>query len=377
MEQLKNEYEYLVHLIKCALQDIQPFEKPPQLSFEKVYEYGKAHEVANIAFVSVQRLNMKPDADLYSRWKTAYAFSLQRHANQMDARKKIVDALDSASIRHVEVQGTVMKTLYPYPEWRMMSDIDFIIDKENLEKAELIIKDLGYKTKNSNGVEFSARGANNIVVEIHSDYFVTGTIYCDALTDAFSSSVQIDNTYSYRADDTAFYLYSILHCIKHYMHSGAGIRRMTDMYILREKLSAKIDEEYVSEVLSKNGFGGVVDEIFSVVDKWFCGVTPNGASSKAEEDIYKSNNHGTALMQIKKEYIKANSKEKRFFKLRKYVYLFFPSKERVYTSFPECEKRRLPLVACWVYRWFNVLSNAKKRKQAKRLLSNIRNTKIK
>lgn len=33
-----------------------------------------------------------------------------------------------------------MKRHYLHPEWRMMSDIDFIIDKENLDAAEYVMK---------------------------------------------------------------------------------------------------------------------------------------------------------------------------------------------------------------------------------------------
>lgn len=65
MKKFKNECKYLVHLIKCALQDKEPTEIPKNLSFDKVFEYGKEHEVANIAFVSVQRLHKKPKDDLY------------------------------------------------------------------------------------------------------------------------------------------------------------------------------------------------------------------------------------------------------------------------------------------------------------------------
>lgn len=51
MQKFKNEYEYLVHLIKCALRNLQPVENPKELSFDKALKYGKEHEVANIAFI--------------------------------------------------------------------------------------------------------------------------------------------------------------------------------------------------------------------------------------------------------------------------------------------------------------------------------------
>ena len=178
MEKIKkysNEYEYLIHLIKCAIHDNQPDEKPDALSFDKVFEYGKEHEVANIAFVSVQKLKSKPDNDLYKKWKMMYAFSIQRHAKQMHARNEMVEAFNHAQIRNVEVQGSRLKTLYPEPGWRMMSDIDFIIDIENLFHAEKILCDLGYNTKNVNDAEVDGFGANGIAIEIHTDFFHSNT----------------------------------------------------------------------------------------------------------------------------------------------------------------------------------------------------------
>lgn len=377
MRKFKSEYEYLVHLIRCALQDKQPIEKPDKLSFDKVFEYGKEHEVANIAFISIQRLHKKPNDDLYTKWKTVYAFSIQRHANQMNAREKIVDSLNKAAIRHVELQGTIMKTFYPYQEWRMMSDIDFIIDKENLDAAKSVMEELGYQTKNPNGVEIDAYGKNGIAVELHSDFFDPNSICYGTITDVFSSSSKIGDTYSNHADDTTFYLYNLLHCVKHYLQRGAGIRRIMDMYIMRIYLSDKVDWEYINNIILNSGYKSTVDEIFSIVDKWFFDVETETDFSKIEEHIYLSNNHGTTQVLLKNEYRRSNARGRCLFKMRKYIALIFPSKERIYKAYPFCKNHNIPLVISWCYRWINALGNSKKRKNAIKLLSEIKKTKVK
>ncbi len=269
MQKLKNEYEYLVHLKKCALRNLQPVEKPKELSFDKVLKYGKEHEVANIAFVSVENLHTKPNEEVYTKWKTVYAFSIQRHTNQMNACNKIVAALNNACIRHIEAQGTIMKRLYPHPEWRMMSDIDFIIDKENLNAAEEVMKKLGFETKNPNGVEVDAYGKNGIAVELHSDFFDPNSMCYGTISDAFSMATQTGNTYSYSISDTAFYLYNLLHCIKHYLQRGVGIRRIMDLYLMKEKLANRVDFQLIEKVLAENRYKDVANDLFAVADKWF------------------------------------------------------------------------------------------------------------
>ncbi len=377
MTTFKNEYEYLVHLVACALQDKQPAEKGENLSFDKVFQYGKEHEVANIAFVSVEKLKYKPNDELYIKWKTIYGLSVQRHINQMQARQTIVDALNTAEIRHVETQGTVMKTLYPYPEWRMMSDIDFIIDKENLLYAESVMQGLGYKTKNINDIEIDAYGENGIVVELHSMFFNPKSECYGSITDAFSTSSRIGNTYSYRLSDTMFYLYNLLHCVKHFVQYGAGIRRIMDMYIMRAKMIESVDKQFVNDVIDNSGYRAAVSEISSVADKWFLDVEVNHDISDIEELIFQSNNHGTQQVLIKNDYMKSNKKGEKFFKLRRVWSLIFPPKETIYKSYPTLKNKKTPIVFCWVYRWFVILTDSEKRKSANNHVSLIRKTKIK
>lgn len=370
MPKFKNEYEYLIHLVRCALRGEQAEEKPPELSFEKVFAYGKQHEVANIAFVALQQLKERPEAALYKQWKTFYAFSLQRHANQMHARDAIVDALNHAGIRNIEVQGTVMKTLYPHPEWRMMSDIDFIIDKENLGKADAVMQSLGYKTKQIRGVEIDAYGPYGIAVELHSDFFDARSEFYGTITDAFSMSEPSEDGLTYTANGTVFYLYNVLHCIKHHLRSGAGIRRMMDMYIINCALADCVDRAYVDRILTDNGCKAVCDEIFKLAFEWFGDGPTEEENEYMKQSVYLSGNHGAMPVFLNNEY--RTTKHKFLFKFRKRMRMFFPEKEDIYDAYPVCNKYRMPVAVCWVYRWFSVLLSQKKRKTAAEKLSEIR-----
>ena len=46
----EDEYDYLIHLVECAIYERTPCEMPSHLSFDQVFQYGKEHEIANIAF---------------------------------------------------------------------------------------------------------------------------------------------------------------------------------------------------------------------------------------------------------------------------------------------------------------------------------------
>ena len=49
------EYEYLLHLLRCAVHGAVPEPIPDGVSFEQVLQYGMKHEVANIAFLAVKK----------------------------------------------------------------------------------------------------------------------------------------------------------------------------------------------------------------------------------------------------------------------------------------------------------------------------------
>lgn len=383
MAEFKNEYEYLIHLIKCAIRDLEPEEKPQELSFEKVFKYGKTHEVANIAFVSLQKLNSKPDEEVYKAWKTFFAFSVSRHANQLAVRAQVTDALGGAGIRTLEAQGTVMKTLYPEPQLRMMTDIDFIIDKENLSHAEEIMKGLGYQTTASVGAdlelcEVDATAPDGTYVELHSDFFERDNTVCyGTISNPFNSAKLIDGSLCYRADDTAFYLYSLLHCIKHYAHRGCGIRRMLDMYIISEKLGGKIDAEYVNSVLEKSGLKETADEVFALAYKWFGDKCSETDLSEAEQTVFASGNHGTIKVKLNNEYKRSGKSGKKFFKIKSIVSRLFLSKEDIYSGYPFCRKHNYPIVLCWIHRWLCFIFLSEKRKKAHMILSSVKDAELK
>lgn len=193
----------------------------------------------------------------------------------------------------------------------------------------------------------------------------------------FLMATQTDDTYSYSVSDTAFYLYNLLHCIKHYLQRGVGIRRIMDLYLMKEKLANRVDLQLIEKVLAENRYKDVANDLFAVADKWFGdgNIDSSVDLSQIEESIYLANNHGTAEIQLNNEY-KRSSKNKLYFKLHKCLSLIFASKENIYRAYPFCQKHNYPIVLCWLHRGFCVLFSKRKRTTAFKLIRQILNVKI-
>lgn len=138
--------------------------------------------------------------------------------NQDHATEEIRAAFRGESIRWLEVQGTKVKPLYPRPEWRTMSDIDYIVDVKNLTRAGMLLERLGYQWKLAHeDMEVAAHRPPNINIELHTGYFFPDSEYYEVMGTPFATEPDL-------------YLYNILHIAKHYYYGGCGIRRVLDAF---------------------------------------------------------------------------------------------------------------------------------------------------
>ena len=48
MLDINTDYGYFLHLAKCALNDLQPKEKPPEVIFENIFQIARRHSVPNL-----------------------------------------------------------------------------------------------------------------------------------------------------------------------------------------------------------------------------------------------------------------------------------------------------------------------------------------
>ncbi len=354
-------WEYLIHLIYCTVNGTQPSEKPEEVSFSDVLSIGKAHEVANIAFLSVEKLENKPDEKVFNEWRNSYYLSVQRDSRQWLTREKLVKFLHKNGIRTLEAQGTVTKLLYPSTELRMMSDIDFIIDAENLEKAEELMSGLGYDIDTLIPGEFNAQSPGKEQIEFHTDFFTEYMFnrkerYSSAVSAPFEHAVPSDeDPLSFRLNDTYFYLYSVLHTIKHYETAGCGIRRILDLYFLKKEYENKTDTELINSIIDSNGFRESYEKLFALEAIWFENRESELDLSETVNDVVLSGNHGTSSVFVRNNVRKDEQEGIKFPRLKRIIDFIFPSREYICLGYPECRERGYSTAMCRLYRIYATL----------------------
>lgn len=357
MSSFRYDYEYLIHLLYCFVHGVKPEEKPENISFKNVFELGKLHEVANIAFMSIEELEVKPDEKLYNEWKIYYYFSVERDSRQAAARQHIINTLHANGIRTLEAQGTVTKKYYPESELRMMSDIDIIVDYDNFKPAESLLEGIGYKVEEQQEYEILAINDDKLLVELHADFFTEYMYnreerYSRAINKPFEhASPSVEDALTFELEDTYFYLYSILHTIKHFETAGCGIRRILDLYYLSRAFDGRVDSELINKVIDKNDFRKSYDTLFAVEQLWFENRESSLDLTEAVADIVTSGNHGTSEIFTRNNIRKDHSEGVRFAKLKRIIRFIFPDKEYIYLTYPEIRDRGYSSFRCWLYRF--------------------------
>lgn len=363
----KNDFDYLLHLLRCAVSGLQPEEKPDNISFEKVLEYGRMHEVANIAYLSIQKLKTPPDSGTLNLWTQEYWKAVKRDAIQTKAKNEVLSALHSRGIYTLEVQGTYVKKFYPQSHLRMMSDMDLIVPEEHFSSLEDIMHGLGYETVKLHDMELDVV-KGSVHIELHTEFFDERSLVHTAIGSP-RDYISVDGEYNAVVDDTVFYLFHLLHTIKHCMQDGSGLRRITDLYYLEKAMSGRADMKKIDSILVQHGFYDAKLQLIAVMNHWFYGIEPETDVSDLETDIRLAGNHGTEELFYRHKFDREKAKGKHFVKLKYFLSLiFFLPKEKLYSYYPFLEKHNSPLFVCRLYRLFRIVFSRYKLRKLKTVL---------
>lgn len=372
---IRNEADYLVHLVRCAIREEQPQELPVGMSFETVLQFGLWHQVANLAFLSVKKLNRKPDEALFSKWQALFFRAVQLDMKQAAVRENILAKFREKGVRSLEAQGTKVKKLYADPSLRTMSDLDFIVDEENLGKAGDALEELGFDVTREHDQCCGFLG-KDIMTEVHFDYLPDDNELYLAITDPFGDASPDDEEgLCWSPSDTSFYLFNILHTLKHYRFRGCGIRRILDLYLLKQVYDAKVDHERMAAVFERYRLTSDAEDLFALAEVWFGSGKMTSHLKEVATVVYRSAVHGTDEMFLQQKFRIEREQGKKAVGFQYFMRRLFPTKETLYRCYPVCEKHRLPVFLAWFVHLGNALFNPAKRARGKDWVRMILHTK--
>lgn len=154
---------------------------------------------------------------------------------------KLYKSLREAGITPLVVKGIVCRSLYPQPDYRPSSDEDMLVMPSQFAACHDVLLQQGLQTGASyaqleTDYEIPYRSATSpLFIELHRSLFPPESEAYGYLNnyflDIFDTAVQveIDGICVATAAPTDHLFYLIVHALKHFLHSGFGIRQVCDI----------------------------------------------------------------------------------------------------------------------------------------------------
>ena len=294
--------------------------------------------------------------------------------------RKIYRAFAAEGIHPLVVKGIVCRSLYRQPDYRPSGDEDILIRPEWLPVCQRILADFGLQQQKADDefeVSFSKPGTG-FLLEIHKSLFAPDS---DAMGDynAFFESamesamtVTIDGTEIRTLNGHDHLLYLILHAIKHFIHSGFGIRQVLDIGLWAQWYGDQVDWPLLRQQCEQAHAAGFAAGVFDAAERCFGIPAPSAPcwkeiaadSTAMLEDLLSGGIYGATDQSrlhsgtVTLNAVAAQRKGKRSGSLLRTV---FPSGESLRRQYPYLEKHPALLPVAWTQRLWKYGKETKNR----------------
>ena len=165
---------------------------------------------------------------------------------------KTYQQLLAGGVTPLVVKGIVLRQLYGKPDYRASSDEDLLVKKEEFFRLDELLKAMGYtrdevaQPLKQHEITF-CQSSTGVHLEIHLSLFPEDSGAYGRLNGEFAevfdrAQVQtIQGVPIHTLEPGDHMLYLLCHGLKHFLHSGFGVRQLCDMVVFAEHFGSRID----------------------------------------------------------------------------------------------------------------------------------------
>ncbi len=155
------------------------------------------------------------------------------------------------------VKGIVCRSLYPQPDYRPSGDEDVLISAEEFPECDHLLREYGmqYADPAKNPMEEHevpyGKMHSSLCIELHKQLFPPESPVYGEWNRFFAEAqeravvVHIDGAEVPTMAPTDHFFYLICHALKHFLHSGFGIRQICDITLFANAYGKEIDWDQV------------------------------------------------------------------------------------------------------------------------------------
>lgn len=351
--------EKLISLIRVNFKD-EEISFPEKEWLEDLLLAAKNHHIFSLIYYGLKKCRNRDEAELL-RLISSVCKNISIDEIQRGEIARIEAAFSENGIDYMPLKGAVMKSFYPTPDMRIMTDFDVLIKVSQYDKIAPIMEDFGYSLKVESNHEFVWIKEGALCVELHKMLIPSyNEDYYEHFKEGWDLAKPSEVPHKFKMTDEDFYFYNFVHLCKHYRDGGIGIKHVLDLWVLKNALP-ELDFDYIRNKAQEIGLDKFLNNISELISVWFEEAEHTDITKILEERIYASGAYGTAKAHLYSSVVKNSGASSTFFMRVSHIFLMvFPPLENMKNIFPILKKCPVLLPIFWAYKFFKFIINPKK-----------------
>ena len=272
---ITKEQKYFIQLLKDYVHQTESEEPEPGFKWIKLYQIAKEQDLRGIVYVQCRNLK-GIDKNILKLLSKGFMSDAYISVNTDHAMNEVTDLFDKYEIEYLPFKGSVIRKYYPDQELRTMGDRDILIHDSDQNKADQIMKSLGYDRMIDNHAVWTYIKPY-LMFEIHNVMFYdplpNQVDYRTYFNNIWETAVKSNNSFEYIPDPRMHFLYMIAHTAKHITNHGIGFRAFLDLcFFCKNELpydQHKEEWEWIKTELNKLQLYNFTKVCFSLIREWF------------------------------------------------------------------------------------------------------------
>ena len=367
----------IITLVRNALKN-EKNTVPEGFNFELAIPVANSHQIMTMVYYGAVLAGLTQDVALQKAFNSVCVF-IAKDSKQAYALQKLIDAFDQNGIEYMPLKGTVLKSMYPKSDMRIMGDADILIKLEQYEKIKSILMELGFKEAVESDHELSWK-SQNLFLELHKrivpsynkDYYA----YFGEGWNLAHKTVEQGTRYEMSPEDTLIYLFT--HLAKHYRDGGIGIRHVTDIWVYLNK-NPQLDEAYIEKELKKLKLWEFYKNVLDAIKVWFESEDSTEVTDFITGVIFGSGAYGTHEAHLVASTVRLmdDKGDARKARAKKALNILFPKRKNMISRYPVLQKAPILLPVFWAVRGVEtVIFAPQKIKKNKATMDTVTNDKV-
>ena len=318
---------------------------------KELYDYSNRQEVAHLVGDALERLGVlaKVSDEVAEPFRRRQAVAAYHAEQQKQVFEEVSAAFEEAEIPYLPLKGLVIRPLYPEPWMRTAGDLDILVKPEDLERASLLLENLGAKKHAPGEHEITYLFPTQEVLELHfrllEDHRANDAKA--ALDDVWAHTLSVGASNRYVMEDAWFYYYHLVHMAKHLQEGSCGIRPFLDLWIINHK--TEFDSLKRNDLLQKQNLLNFAEASENLAEVWISGSKGDDLSKALENFALSSGVFGSQVSRRATETYEKRSK------LKYYLSRVFVPYSLLKRWEPKLEKHPWLFPFFQIKRWFRIL----------------------